>query len=116
MISKNGTKAFSDDRYDYYELQQSLGGIVPKGAIFVHDEDDTENGSIANGCLKLCWTQEGNCFSGPNQVVCANTVVFHSSFKDSNLFKLTQRKKNKTILNRIENIIRELHDIVSDLT
>lgn len=110
MISKNGIKAFSDDRYDYYELQQSLGGIIPKGAIFVHDVDDTENGSIADGCLKLCWTQDGKTFS-----LCANAIVLHSSFKDSNLFKLVQKKKNEMILDRLEDIINKLHEIAKEL-
>jgi len=106
MISKNGIRAFSDSRYDYYELMQDLGGIVPAGAIFVHDTDDTENGSIADGCLKLCWTPDGNCYYSKD-AVCANTVVFHSLFKDSPMFKKCNQISNK----QKEKILRKISDL-----
>jgi len=67
---RNSIRAFSDEKYDYYELMQDLGGIVPKGAIFVHDTDDTENGSIAEGCLKLCWTPNGNVYFDRTNGIC----------------------------------------------
>lgn len=83
----SGIKAFSNPGYDYYELQQDLAGLVPAGAIFVHDTDDHENGSAANGCLKLCWTPEGSCYMGAKGSLCGGTIIFHAAFKDTELFK-----------------------------
>lgn len=83
----HGIRAFSDPRYDYYELQKDLEGLVPKGAIFVHDVDDQVYGSIANGCLKLCWTPDGNTYRGNLGSLCAGTVIFHTAFSRTSLFK-----------------------------
>ena len=83
MINENGIRAFSDLNYDYYELLQDFG-ILEKGAIFVHDTEDEMYGSVAEGCLKLCWTPEGDCYSS----LCANTVFLHYSFsEDKSFFK-----------------------------
>lgn len=112
MISKNGIRAFSDNSYDYYELQTDLSGLVPKGAIFIHDIDDTENGSIANGCLKLCWTEQGNCYRGSKGSLCGNTVVFHSDFINTPMFRLAKRKKNCRLISEITN---QLQDIIEQL-
>ena len=86
-MDENGIRAFSNPTYDYYELQVDLGGIVPKGAIFVHDPDDTVRGSPAEGCLKLCWTPDGKCYRAEGGGICANTVVFHVAFASSPMFK-----------------------------
>lgn len=90
---RNSIRAFSDERYDYYELTTDLGGIVPKGAIFVHDTDDTENGSIAEGCLKLCWTPDGNVYFDRTNGVCGGTVIFHALFTKSDMFRKVRSRK-----------------------
>ena len=124
MINKNGIRAFSDKNYDYYELTVNLGldkrkgnFILPKGSVFVHDEDDCEHGSTAQGCLKLCWTPDGNCYGW----LCANTVIFHAALKDSNMFTLVQTGKHskiKEFANKIlslKNDIDELQDELKEL-
>jgi len=83
-IDKNAQKkykAFSNDNTDYYILMQDLD-FLKAGAIFYHDRDDSVRGSIGAGCLKLCWTPDGNCYSG----LCGDTVVFHAEFKNTTLF------------------------------
>lgn len=107
-------KAFSDDRYDYYELTQPLGFykgnhckngyLIPKGAIFVHDTDDHVRGSIGDGCLKLCWTPDGNCYGS----LCSSTVIFHAEFKNTDLFRLVDSKASKKEIARLESIIDDL--------
>lgn len=82
-----GIRAFSDPRYEYYELTQDLGGILPRGAIFVHDTDDTVNGSPAEGCLKLCWTPDGNIYFGRNGGISGGTVILHAEFRRTDLFQ-----------------------------
>lgn len=80
---KKSIRAFSDPSLDYYELQCDFGPL-PKGAIFYHDKEDSMYGSIAAGCLKLCWTPIGNCYGG----LCGETVFLHVKFtKYPNIFK-----------------------------
>ena len=74
-------KAFSDSRYEYYRLTKNLGNLE-KGAIFYHDPDDCYFGSPAQGCIKLCWTPDGNCYR-----YCGGAVIFHYDFVDSDLFE-----------------------------
>ena len=81
-MAVSSIRAFSDPQYDYYELQQDLGGVVPKGAIFYHDENDDTYGSISEGCLKLCWTPNGDTYR-----LCGGTIVLHASFTKSPMFK-----------------------------
>lgn len=108
---KNSIRAFSDEKYDYYELTQDLGGIVPKGAIFVHDTEDTKNGSIAEGCLKLCWTPDGNVYKGRTTGVCGGTVIFHAQFTKSDMFRKV-KSKNKSIAEKVIDVLeRCIHDI-----
>ena len=97
MAIGNGIRAFSNHKYDYYELTKPIGcgyrgtkKILPAGSVFVHDIDDHEQGSIDEGCLKLCWKPDGNCYG----MLCANTVVLHAAFKDSDMFKIVQRGQN----------------------
>lgn len=97
-------RAYSDKRYDYYRLTQDLGGAVPAGAIFVHDTDDHISGSPACGCLKLCWTKDGNCFKGKNHTIGGGTVVFHASFINSDMFEIVSSSKN----NELQNLISKL--------
>lgn len=82
MSTVKTIKAFSDPYYDYYKLTKDLG-CLPAGAIFYHDPDDDCFGSIAEGCLKLCWTPDGNCYGR----LCGGTVILHCLFAESDLFE-----------------------------
>ena len=81
--STKRSKAFNDIDTEYYELLIDIGQ-VKKGTIFYYDPKDDIRGSVNNGCLKLAWTEEGNCQCGFE----ADTVIFHADMrKDVNLFK-----------------------------
>jgi len=67
------SRALSNKKTKYYELLQNMP-CVDKGAIFYWDKKDTVRGSISQGCLKLCWTPTGGCYSG----FCADTFVLHA--------------------------------------
>lgn len=122
MVNKNGIRAFSDKNYDYYELTVNLGldekegnYLLPKGSIFVHDEDDCENGSTAQGCLKLCWTPDGNCYGW----LCANTVILHAAFKDTCMMRRVQsgeRSKIKEFEEKIESLKNDIIELEDQLT
>lgn len=86
MSSNNAIRAFSNSGYDYYETTEKIG-FLPKGTIFYHDKDDDINGSPAEGCLKLCWTPDGNCYGDKDTQICGGTVIFHTSFIRRGLFK-----------------------------
>lgn len=124
MAIGNGIMAFSNPKYDYYELTKPIGcgyrgtkEILPAGSVFVHDIDDHEQGSIAEGCLKLCWKPDGNCYG----MLCANTVVLHAAFKDSDMFKIVKRgQKSKSCelkdkITKFENDLVELKDELDEL-
>lgn len=125
MAIRRGIRAFSNPKYDYYELTKSIGGnylgraaeILPAGSIFVHDTDDHEQGSITEGCLKLCWNPDGNCYG----MLCANTVVLHAAFKDSDMFKIVRRGQKSKIcelkdkIAKFENDLVELKDKLDEL-
>ena len=49
--------------------------LAKAGTIFYYDREDHEKGSLAEGCLKLAWTADGNCQGG----LCADTIVFHAN-------------------------------------
>lgn len=111
-------RAFSNMKYDYYELTIPLGRsnyggqyILPKGSIFVHDKDDDKLGSTAQGCLKLCWTPDGNCYG----TICGDTVIFHASFKDSDLFRLVQSEKEMRLKNLIIDLENQLENAKKQL-
>ncbi len=53
-----------------YKLRKAIPGLEA-GAVFVHDIDDSKNGSPAFGCLKLAW-DAGNC----QQSWCGSTFIF----------------------------------------
>ena len=104
-------RAFKDKKFDYYELTQPLGFtgkdyLIPDGAIFVHDTTDKVRGSLADGCLKLCWTPDGNCYGR----LCADTIVFHAYFKDTDLFKKVDTDK----IDRLEDVINNLEKQLSE--
>lgn len=76
-------RAFNDIDTEYYELLIDIGR-VKRGTIFYYDPKDDIRGSIGAGCLKLAWSEDGNCQCG----LCADTIVFHASMReDTNLFK-----------------------------
>lgn len=111
-------RAFEDGRYDYYELTQSLGldnrckhYILPVGSIFYHDKHDSVRGSIADGCLKLCWTPDGNCYGW----LCGDGMVFHASFKDTDLFRLVKPENYTEKINELKNTIRTLECQLADV-
>ena len=119
MIDKNGIRAFSDDRYDYYKLNEDIGHyesdcgtgcMLPKGTIFVHDTDDSEIGSIARGCLKNCWTPDGNTYSNLG----ANTIFLHAAAIHTDMFSLVKPKKSKSE-KTIEKMKEQLKDIMQKL-
>ena len=114
MAIGNGIRSFSNPKYDYYELTKPIGGnyrgrakeILPAGSVFVHDIDDHEQGSIGEGCLKLCWKPDGNCYG----MLCANTVVLHAAFKDSDMFKIVQRGQKSKIRELAEKLASEMEN------
>ena len=81
-IKKRGLRAFSDDSYKYYRLTKPIGNLQP-GAIFVHDPYDHLYGSISDGCLKLCWMPNGDCYSRLG----GGTIILHTSFLDTDWFE-----------------------------
>ncbi len=78
-------RAFENPNYDYYKLTRDLG-LLKKGDIFYHDPADHIYGSVANGCLKNCWTPDGNCHN-----ICGGTVIFHYDFIHTDLFEKVER-------------------------
>ena len=81
---KKFIKALSDPKYDYYRLTKDFG-VLKAGAIFYHDPDDDVYGSIAQGCLKLCWTPDGNCYGSP--AIAGETVILHYIFANTDWFE-----------------------------
>lgn len=119
MAIGNGIRAYSNPKYNYYELTKPIGCkyfnrqeiLLPAGAIFVHDTDDHEQGSIAEGCLKLCWNPDGNTYGS----LCANTVVLHAAFKDTDMFRLTKVSR-KSNCNKLLDKIKYLKSKITELT
>lgn len=111
-------RAFQDKRYDYYMLKKPLGHdhrqhrigefLLPAGAIFYHDKNDSVKGSPGDGCLKLCWTPEGNCYGW----IAGDGMAFHSFFKNTDLFELVQKA---TIETDSEEVIAEAEKELSDI-
>ena len=120
-MSKQGTinseRAFSNPSHIYYRTTQDIG-FLPAGTIFVHDEEDTLYGSMAQGCLKLCWTPSGNCFGNGEQMICGGTVIFHYSFAEkSGLFEKvepaqTEMEILKDQIARLERRCNELQTMI----
>ena len=63
--------------YIFYKLKKDIP-CIKAGAIFYWDEEDSIYGSSMMGCLKLCWTPDGNCYDG----LCGGTVIFHAKAMD----------------------------------
>lgn len=110
-------RAFQDGRYDYYELTQSLGldnrrshYILPAGSIFYHDKHDSVKGSIGDGCLKLCWTPDGDCYGR----LCGDSMAFHAAFKNTDLFRLVQPESYADKINELKDTINTLERQLAD--
>lgn len=72
-----------EENYNFYKLLKDIPG-VDAGAIFYWDENDNVYGSIADGCLKLCWTEDGICYhSKDNCGLCGDTIIFHASVRNN---------------------------------
>lgn len=108
------SKAYSDKDTEYYVLQKPLGKI-PSGAIFYYDPLDNVRGSLAQGCLKLAWTEDGDCCGG----FAGDTIVFHASFRnDKTMFQKSnftidaQKKKNgrSAIIDKVIDLLAELKE------
>lgn len=110
-------RAFVDERFDYYELNMPLGCLengtymLPRGAVFVHDTGDSVKGSIAQGCLKLCWTPEGGCYGS----LCADSVIFHADFRNSALFTKVDSGKIRSLKQLIANLSDQLTKAKNEL-
>lgn len=85
-MSANSIRAFSSPNYDYYRLTKNFG-LLKAGTIFFHDSDDDMYGSAARGCLKNCWTPDGNCENG----LCGGTVILHYDFVNTDWFEMAER-------------------------
>jgi len=110
----NGIRAFSNPKYDYYELTEDLAGLVPKGTIFVHDTDDSVRGSVAQGCLVSCWTPDGNCYKGERTSLAGGSVVFHAEFRNTPMFKKVaplDQAKLKEIYSTIDSVKQQISDL-----
>lgn len=88
-------RAFSDPGFNYYRLTKDFG-CLKAGAVFFHDPDDSIYGSPAHGCLKLCWTPNGDCYDK----LCGGTIALHANFIESNWFE----KVDRTVANAINNL------------
>ncbi|TPF18027.1 hypothetical protein [Priestia megaterium] len=101
---------------DKYMLLKDIP-LVKAGAIFVHDKEDNIRGSIGSGCLKLAWTDDGNCqretVNNRCAGLCADTIVFHAIAKDDSewFVKVKNEDKYKGILN---NFVDKLGDLVDE--
>jgi len=109
MCKKQYIRALQDKDYDYYELLVDLGGITPKGAIFVHDKNDHDVGSVSEGCLKLCWDQKGDCYRGDIATIAGETVIFHAEFRKSSMFRLVQSSRKDKLIYIITKLEKELN-------
>lgn len=85
-MAADSIRAFSNPTYNYYRLTKDFG-LLKAGTIFFHDPDDNVYGSIAQGCLKNCWTPDGNCDNG----LCGGTVILHYRFVDTEWFEKVER-------------------------
>ena len=95
-LEAESIKAFEYPQYDYYRLTRDLGPL-PEGTIFFHDPDDHVYGSQAAGCLKICWTPDGNCSGG----ICGGTVFLHLMFANSDLFEKVSRN-DENLMNNLK--------------
>ena len=85
-MAVDSVRAFADPSLTYYRLTKDFG-LLKAGTIFYHDPEDKVYGSIAKGCLKNCWTPDGNCENG----MCGGTVILHYNFVNTDWFEEVER-------------------------
>ena len=87
-------RAYGDPKgTEYYKLQINIGA-AGAGTVFYYDPDDSVRGSIAEGCLKLAWSADGDCQCEP--MLAGEAIVFPASFrKDKRVFERVYPIKNK---------------------
>lgn len=91
-----GVRAFKGD-YEFYILQHDLP-CVSAGAVFYWDKKDTIYGSIVEGCLKLCWTEDGYCYGNDrNYGLAGNTIIFHASAREDKEWFLHYNFRQMTV-------------------
>lgn len=98
------------NKMDKYRLLHDIP-CAKAGTIFVHDKEDTERGSNAEGCLKLAWDENGNCQNS----LCADTIVFHVQvIRNGEWFEKVTESKIRTRLtvaiNSLEKALGELKE------
>lgn len=81
-MAADSVRAFTNPNLDYYKLTKDFG-LLKAGTIFYHDQDDDVYGSVAHGCLKNCWTPDGNTENG----LCGGTVILHYNFIHTDWFE-----------------------------
>ena len=85
-MATNSIRAFSDPKYNYYRLTKDFG-LLKAGTIFYHDPNDTLYGSLAQGCLKNCWTSDGGCFEGNGISLAGGAVILHYEYVGTDWFE-----------------------------
>ena len=99
----------SSEQYNMplYELLHNIP-CAKAGTIFYWDKFDKVKGSIAEGCLKMAWTKEGNAQNN----LCADTIVFHANAKDD---KCWFKKLNNETFKDYEYIVTSIKLADEDL-
>jgi hypothetical protein len=92
-------RAFALSDCDYYELQEDLGEVLSKGAIFVLDETYSkiprEITLIPISRLVLCWKEDGSAYGGASgHTIPGGGIALHSDFAFSSLFKMARAKES----------------------
>lgn len=94
-MSIKSIKAFSSKKIDFYKLLKDLP-TIDKGAVFYWDKYDNNAGSPAEGCLKLCWRPDGDCYTKGYQGYCGGTIILHADARlDKKWFKKIKKKEIK---------------------
>nr|WP_156736329.1 hypothetical protein [Mycobacterium sp. E3298] len=88
-----------------YILQKDMPGCK-KGTVFVHDTEDDIVGSLAAGCLKLAWTDKGNCQETAQY--CGGSFILHASLKDDPEWFKEERTINQYAIEVLEKLIEKL--------
>lgn len=86
-------RAFALSDCDYFELQEDLGEVLSKGAIFVLDGPYSKIACKQVSHLVLCWKEDGSAYGGSSgHTIPGGGIVLHSDFAWSSLFKIAKRK------------------------
>lgn len=108
-----GLMSEDQKKMDRYILLKDIPGCR-SGALFVHDKKDTVYGSMMDGCLKLAWTDEGNCQKETNTNtaigLCAEAIIFHTSVLDNEEWFVKENKYNRShfkqkLIDKVEDLL-----------